>query len=946
MEKTLVIIDGNSLMNRAYYAIQRPMMTKDGMYTQGIFGFLNMLSKIIKDYEPTHIAVAFDRKAPTFRHLEYDEYKAGRKKMPPELAMEFPVLKDILAAMNIHMLEIDGFEADDILGTVSKAAEEDGIKPYIITGDKDAFQLASDKTTVIFTKRGTSEFDAYDEKAVYEKYGFSPQQFIDFKGLMGDQSDNIPGIPGVGEKTATKLILEYGSVENLIASVDGMKKSKLKEKIEENAQLAVMSKRLATICRDIPIEIDFDAMKYEEPDYDKLIEIYKKLEFNLFIKRLTSERKLAGHDASESGEAVSPAASDGAAGAETSGSPYLNESKYDGEIPYGDIAPVVASKAAVIQVSGADELAKALDAMSSADHIWLRVFHDNAHIKKPEISSVCMLALDNGDNAENGGKLYVIHWDDCAPGALAEFFAKYRGRICGHDLKDSYYALFANGAAKLPDPRGYVFETYCDTAITAYLIDPQKKSYELSALMLEAYHKDFPTDKQISEEAGTIDMFGNAWDTQAQLALKIFEASSSLVGEQAAQLARYDLVRVLTEAELPLVEVLASMESCGVRADREVLNTIGDSLKGRIEKLTADIYTLAGEEFNINSPKQLGVILFEKLGLPNGKKTKTGYSTSADILEKIADDHPVVPLILEYRMLTKLNGTYVEGMLPLIDSGEKIHAHFQQTVTATGRLSCTEPNLQNIPVRQDIGRQFRRVFTKSHEDGVLVGADYSQVELRVMAHLSGDKALIDSFEQQSDIHTITASRVFGVPVEDVTPLQRSRAKAVNFGVIYGISAFGLSEDLKISRKEAQAYIDDYFRAHPGVKAYMDSMVEFCKEHNYVTTLLGRRRYISEIHASNFMTRQLGERLAMNTPVQGTAADIMKLAMIRAYRALNEQVCESRLILQIHDELMIDCVAGEEEKVKELLEVSMTDAVQLKVVLAADVNSGNSWYDLK
>lgn len=945
MEKTLVIIDGNSLMNRAYYAIQRPMMTKDGMYTQGIFGFLNMLSKIIKDYEPTHIAVAFDRKAPTFRHLEYDEYKAGRKKMPPELAMEFPVLKDILAAMNIHMLEIDGFEADDILGTVSKAAEEDGIKPYIITGDKDAFQLASDKTTVIFTKRGTSEFDAYDEKAVYEKYGFSPQQFIDFKGLMGDQSDNIPGIPGVGEKTATKLILEYGSVENLIASVDGMKKSKLKEKIEENAQLAVMSKRLATICRDIPIEIDFDAMKYEEPDYDKLIEIYKKLEFNLFIKRLTSERKLAGHDASESGEAVSPAASDGAAGAETSGSPYLNESKYDGEIPYGDIAPVVASKAAVIQVSGADELAKALDAMSSADHIWLRVFHDNAHIKKPEISSVCMLARSN-NNKEDEGTLYTIHWDESAPGALAEFFAKYRGRICGHDLKDSYYALFANGAAKLPDPRGYVFETYCDTAITAYLIDPQKKSYELSALMLEAYHKDFPTDKQISEEAGTIDMFGNAWDTQAQLALKIFEASSSLVGEQAAQLARYDLVRVLTEAELPLVEVLASMESCGVRADREVLNTIGDSLKGRIEKLTADIYTLAGEEFNINSPKQLGVILFEKLGLPNGKKTKTGYSTSADILEKIADDHPVVPLILEYRMLTKLNGTYVEGMLPLIDSGEKIHAHFQQTVTATGRLSCTEPNLQNIPVRQDIGRQFRRVFTKSHEDGVLVGADYSQVELRVMAHLSGDKALIDSFEQQSDIHTITASRVFGVPVEDVTPLQRSRAKAVNFGVIYGISAFGLSEDLKISRKEAQAYIDDYFRAHPGVKAYMDSMVEFCKEHNYVNTLLGRRRYISEIHASNFMTRQLGERLAMNTPVQGTAADIMKLAMIRAYRALNEQVCESRLILQIHDELMIDCVAGEEEKVKELLEVSMTDAVQLKVVLAADVNSGNSWYDLK
>ena len=944
MEKILVIIDGNSLMNRAYYAIQRPMMTKDGMYTQGIFGFLNMLSKILKDYAPTHIAVAFDRKTPTFRHLEYDEYKAGRKKMPPELAMEFPVLKEILDAMNIHMLEIDGFEADDILGTVSKAAEENDIKPYIITGDKDAFQLASDKTTIIFTKRGTSEFDAYDEKAVYEKYGFSPQQFIDFKGLMGDTSDNIPGIPGVGEKTAAKLILEYGSVENIIASVDSMKKSKLRDKIEENAQLAVMSKRLATICRDIPIEIDFEAMKYEEPDYGKLIEIYKKLEFNLFIKRLASEKKLDGLSAAgETDETrtvnaeMLPSESDNDMYAAS------QEQEYDGELPYSDICAIDSSNVTTVQLSSASELKTTLESMKSAGYIWLKVFHDNAHVKKPEISSVCMYACGSS-NAE--GTLYVIQWHEGAPGALSEFFKHYRGKLCGHDLKDSYYALFANGAAVLPDPRGYIFETYCDTAVSAYLIDPQKKSYELSNLMLETYHKDFPTDKQIADESCTIDMFGNAWDTQGRLALMIFEASSLLVGKQAVQLAECGLMQVLGEAELPLVEVLASMEACGVKADRDVLNAIGGSLKERIGKLTSDIYTLAGEGFNINSPKQLGSVLFEKLGLPNGKKTKTGYSTSADILEKISDEHPVVPLILEYRMLTKLNSTYVEGMLPLIDENGKIHAHFQQTVTATGRLSCTEPNLQNIPVRQDIGRQFRRVFTKSYEDGILVGADYSQVELRVMAHLSGDSALIDSFEQHSDIHTMTASRVFRVPAEDVTPLQRSRAKAVNFGVIYGISAFGLSEDLKISRKEAQEYIDDYFRAHPGVRDYMNSMVEFCREHNYVTTLLGRRRYISEIHASNFMTRQLGERLAMNTPVQGTAADIMKLAMIRAYRALNEQMCKSRLILQIHDELMIDCIAGEEEKVKELLEVSMTDAVQLRVVLAADVNTGNSWYDLK
>lgn len=933
-------------MNRAYYAIQRPMMTKDGMYTQGIFGFLNMLNKIIKDYEPTHIAVAFDRKAPTFRHLEYDEYKAGRKKMPHELAMEFPVLKDILAAMNIHMLETDGFEADDILGTVSKAAEAEDIRPYIITGDKDAFQLASDKTTVIFTKRGTSEFDAYDEKAVYEKYGFSPLQFIDFKGLMGDQSDNIPGIPGVGEKTATKLILEYGSVENLIASIDSMKKSKLKEKIEENAQLAVMSKRLATICRDIPIEIDFEKMKFTEPDYGKLIEIYKKLEFNSFIKRLSAEHKLAESPAQDaSAHADKHSGFDAGPYGEPADSYYEIDMSYGiaGSENYGDasvykdIPAVTASSASVIHVSGADELEKAAAEMEGAEYIWLKVFHDNAHIRKPEISSVCIFAE---------GKLYTIHWEDGIAETLKNFFMNTKAKICGHDLKDGYYALFAENAAECAESRGYIFETFYDTAVAAYLIDPQRKSYELSELILEAYHKDFPTDKQIREEASAIDMFGNAWDTQAKLALKIFEASSSLIPAQSAQIAQFGLQRVYTEAELPLIEVLASMESCGVKADSGVLNEIGDSLKSRIEKLTADICALAGEEFNINSPKQLGVILFEKLGLPNGKKTKTGYSTSADILEKIQDEHPIVPLILEYRLLTKLNGTYVEGMLPLIDENGFIHAHFQQTVTATGRLSCTEPNLQNIPVRQDIGRQFRRVFTKSREDGVLVGADYSQVELRVMAHLSGDSALMDSFEQESDIHTITASRVFGTPIEDVTPLQRSRAKAVNFGVIYGISAFGLSEDLKISRKEAQEYIDDYFRAHPGVKKYMDSMVKFCKENNYVTTLLGRRRYISEIHASNFMTRQLGERLAMNTPVQGTAADIMKLAMIKTYRALNENNCVSRLILQVHDELMIDCVSNEAEKVKELLEVCMTDAVQLKVVLAADVNSGNSWYDLK
>ena len=919
MEKTLVIIDGNSLLNRAYYAIQRPMMTREGLYTQGIYGFLNMLNKILKDYEPSHIAVAFDRKAPTFRHLEYDEYKAGRKKMPLELAMEFDPLKEVLRAMNITILEIDGFEADDILGTVSLDAENHGMKVFIVTGDKDSFQLASDSTTIIYTKRGTSDFDAYDTKAVYDRYQLTPQQFIDLKGLMGDSSDNIPGIPGVGEKTAIKLLLEYGSLNNLIASLDDMKPGKLKDKIVENAQQAVMSRRLATICRDIPLDYNLDDMTYVSPDYDALIELYKKLEFNSFIKKLNQEGKaalLSSSAADSSGETGDIS---------------------DEDLPYPDLARVRAGEVETVMVSGEEALDKALKELSSAPLIWLKVFHDNSHIKEPSVFSVCMLA-------EN--RLYAIVWEEFTGSALRKFFMSWQGKICGHDLKDSYYALFRKEAAAARENSPAVFTTYYDTAIAAYLIDPQKKSYELSTLVLEEFHRDFPTDKQISEETAVIDIFGQALKKQASLAADIFDAASELAAIQQKRLLSYDLIRVYEEAELPLIEVLASMESQGIRVDAQALRSIGESLKDGIEKHTENIYRLAGEEFNINSPKQLGSILFEKLALPNGKKTKTGYSTSADVLEKLADEHEIIPEILEYRLLTKLNGTYVEGMLPLIDEKGYIHAHFQQTVTATGRLSCTEPNLQNIPVRQELGRQFRKVFIKSQDRGTLVGADYSQVELRVMAHLSEDPALLKAFEDNSDIHTVTAARVFHVDEADVTPLQRSRAKAVNFGVIYGISAFGLSEDLKISRKEAQEYIDGYFRAHPGVKSYMDSMVEFCRANNYVSTIMGRRRYISEIHASNFMTRQLGERLAMNTPVQGSAADIMKLAMIKTYHALNENNLSSRTVLQVHDELIIDCPGQEKEKIKELLEECMRDALKLKVVLAADVNTGDSWFDLK
>lgn len=926
MEKALVIIDGNSLLNRAYYAIQRPMITAEGMYTQGIYGFLNMLNKILADYSPEYIAVAFDRKAPTFRHLEYSEYKAGRKKMPPELAMEFPVLKEILEAMRIHMLEIDGFEADDIIGTVAAAGEKAGLAPLIITGDKDALQLATDVTKVIFTKRGISEFEVYDREAMLQRYGLTPKQFIDLKGLMGDASDNIPGIPGVGEKTATKLLLEYGSVENLIASVDSMKKSKLKEKIEENAQLAVMSKRLATINTAVPIEFDFESMRCEEPDTDRLVELYKRLEFNSFLKKMKGKSS-----ADSAGEKAGKKAAAGEDGGRKS---QAKEAVSESDFPF--LYPV-SGDADVIYAETEEQLRHMSEILAAQEAVWLKVFHDNSHLLSPEISSICLASAD---------RMYFIRWSQEKAPALAEFFRGFQGRICGHDLKPDYYALLCAQAAEARGERGFAFETGFDTSVAEYVLEPQKNSYELSQLMLEYFHEEFPTEKEMAEETSAIDLFGEMYEKQAQTGRRILAASSRIAAVQAERLTAEQLSSVLQRVELPLIEVLADMEKNGIRVDAGKLEEIGDFLKEKISEVTEKIYDAAGEEFNINSPKQLGAILFDKLKLPPGKKTKSGYSTNAEVLERLAQDYPIAEQVLEFRMLTKLNGTYVEGMLPLIDSEGKIHAHFQQTVTATGRLSCTEPNLQNIPVRQELGRMLRKVFTASDQEHILVGADYSQIELRIMAHLSGDPALIESFENRMDIHQSTAARVFDVAPEDVTPLQRSRAKAVNFGVIYGISAFGLSSDLKISRKEAQQYIDDYFLKHPQVKQYMDRMVEECRENGFVTTMSGRRRKINEIHASNYMTKQLGERLAMNTPVQGTAADIMKLAMTETYRRLNREAPEARMILQVHDELILDVPLSLRETAMKILEESMCGAAQLKVPLEAEVSAGNDWYSVK
>lgn len=887
MAKRIIIIDGNSLLNRAYYAMQRPMITRDGVYTQGIFGFMNMINKIMEDYGPDYMAVAWDMKAPTFRHKEYDEYKAGRRKMSPELAMEFPIVKEIMDAMHIANLEIEGFEADDIIGTLSRIAEEEGLSPLIITGDKDALQLTSDTTKVLITRKGISEFDLYDRSKMIDRYELTPEQFIDLKGLMGDSSDNIPGIPGIGEKTGIKLLKQFGSVEALVAGTDHIKAAKLRQKVEENIQMAIMSKRLATINRYVPLEMDLATFRVREPDYETLVGIYTRLEFNSFLKRLK-------HDGVEIDSA----------------SDELDMGAYSVEII---------------------ETAEALDALrklSDGETITIKVFGSDDHVAGARIDGIAML---------RGNTCWYLVENETTREPITELLNEKHFRFQGHDLAADYYMLLAEGIRS--------FTTVFDSQVAAYVLDPARSSYDIKVMALDMLRHEIPSQKEFLEDAGQTTLFGTDHSAYANYGLHWCVVSDALRAQQEKQLVQAESEFVCREIEFPLIRVLADMEHVGIRVDGSMLEEIGRRLTANIDQIQQDIYELAGETFNINSPTQLGPILFEKLGLPAGKKTKRGYSTSADILKKIADKHPIIDRILEYRTITKLYSTYVEGLRPLIDQNGRIHAHFQQTVAATGRLSCTEPNLQNIPVRTEEGRELRKAFA-SDEGTILIGADYSQIELRILAHLSGDENLIEAFNHGDDIHRMTASRVFGLPYDQVTSLDRSKAKAVNFGVIYGMSSFGLSENLHITRKEADSYIRDYFSKHPAVKAYMDGQIALAREHGFTTTVFGRRRYINEIKASNFMTRQLGERLAMNSPIQGTAADIIKIAMNKVYYELEERGMRSRLILQIHDELIINTFPEELEQVKELLIRNMESAADLAVKLTCDMNQGTTWYELK
>ncbi|MDR0851890.1 MAG: DNA polymerase I [Clostridiales Family XIII bacterium] len=928
---TLVIIDGNSLINRAYYAIQRPMITSEGIYTQGIYGFLTMLNKIVTDHVPDYICVTFDRKAPTFRHEEYAEYKAGRKGMPLELAMQLPYLKDILAAMNIEMFETDGFEADDLIGTLAAQGEAAGLEPLIISGDRDTLQLVTKKTKVLFTKKGISEFDLFDEDEFKEKYGFPPLQFIDYKGLMGDNSDNIPGLPGVGEKTASKLILEYGTIENLIEKSDTISNQKLREKVEENAQLALMSKRLATIVTNAPIEIDLEKMRYGVADAAKLAPIYRKLEFKSFLKKLEMPDVAGDPKGSPDGS--------GSFGTQD----FLSAAD---ELSAYEDAPAFCTPAfETVVVSSVDQIEEIKVALQDEPYAVIKGFGDNNHRDTPIVYGINIMTTKCHYyiSCDSDSKLFVetlrIVGDSNIP-------------LIAHNFQTDVY-MYRRILKTLPADvqntvlyAGYEPNILFDTAVAQYLVDPNGSNESIHALCASYFSVDIPDESTFFQGVQT-DLFADTAQRESEYGRKWCCAVLSLKNAIEPKISAMELAELLKKIELPLIEPLADMESEGIKLDKEVLLAVGNILNEGIEALEKDIYEMSGQTFNINSPQQLGNVLFEGMGLPHGKMTQRGYSTSADTLEKLRDENPIIDKILKYRTYAKLNGTYVDGLIPLIGTDGKIHAHFQQTIAATGRLSCTEPNMQNIPIRQEPGREIRRAFIPDNDEYVLLGADYSQIELRILAHFSGDPMLTEDFRLGADIHTRTAARVFGVLDEkDVTPQQRSNAKAVNFGIIYGMSSFGLSEDLKITRKEAERYINDYFAEHQAVKAYLNECVARAKTKGYAVTLMGRRRAIPELTASNYMVRQFGERLAMNTPIQGSAADIIKLAMIGVYKALREKKLSSRVILQVHDELIIHAHKSELEEAQDILKREMENAVKLEVPLVVDLNTGNSWYELK
>jgi len=845
----LMILDGNSIVNRAFFGV-RPLNAPDGTPTNAIFGFLNILQRMLDEQKPDAVCVSFDRREPTFRHKAYDGYKAQRKGMPEELAAQMPVLKETLDAMGIRRYELSGYEADDILGTVSVKCAEKGWDCVVVTGDKDSLQLITDTTTVcnVKTRMGQTETINYTPAVFREEYGFDPPQMVDLKALMGDSSDNIPGVPGVGEKTAMELVRRYGTVENIFADLSALDiKEGLRKKLAAGEESARMSYWLATILKEVPMKFDPAENRWDHDYTDALYPLFKRLGFQKFIEKWGVQE---GETAVETVQAAA--------------------------LPHVDVTD--------------SELPTLLEAVKAAP----------------------VLAVDFVENLDrlelcDGKTVYAASWSTCGDGyneLLQAVFSPDRPKL-GHHVKELMNVLARENLSR----EGFLF----DTALAAYLLDVNESEYPLGRV----------TARYLGEEqSGT-------------------QAIYNLYPVLNARLKELDMEKLYTDIELPLCMVLSDMEQAGFYVDRKALYDFGESLNGDIERLQNSIWQHAGHEFNINSPKQLGEVLFEELMLPSGKKTKTGWSTNVDVMEKLRGKHPIVDEVLEYRTLTKLKSTYAEGLLKVIGKDGRIRSSFQMTVTATGRLSSTEPNLQNIPVRKKLGAEIRKMFVAG-PGMVLVDADYSQIELRLLAHISGDEAMRDAFLSGEDFHTVTASKVFNVPIEEVTPVLRSRAKAVNFGIVYGISAFSLAQDIGVFPNEAKAYMDAYLDKYHGVRDYMDKIKAQAKADGYVETLFHRRRWLPELKSSNFNVRSFGERVALNMPVQGTAADVIKLAMVNVHHRLKEEKLNARLILQVHDELIVECPESEAEQVQALLKEEMENAVHYSVPLIAEAHIGHSW----
>ncbi|ATO38207.1 MULTISPECIES: DNA polymerase I [Geobacillus] len=876
LKKKLVLIDGNSVAYRAFFAL--PLLHNDkGIHTNAVYGFTMMLNKILAEEQPTHLLVAFDAGKTTFRHETFQEYKGGRQQTPPELSEQFPLLRELLKAYRIPAYELDHYEADDIIGTLAARAEQEGFEVKIISGDRDLTQLASRHVTVDITKKGITDIEPYTPETVHEKYGLTPEQIVDLKGLMGDKSDNIPGVPGIGEKTAVKLLKQFGTVENVLASIDEVKGEKLKENLRQHRDLALLSKQLASICRDAPVELSLDDIVYEGQDREKVIALFKELGFQSFLEKMAA-----------------PAA--------------------EGEKPLEEM------EFAIVDVITEEMLA---DKAALVVEVMEENYHD---------APIVGIALVN-----EHGRFFMRPETALADSQFLAWLADETKKKSMFDAKRAVVALKWKGI----ELRGVAF----DLLLAAYLLNPAQDAGDIAAVAKMKQYEAVRSDEAVYGKGAKRSLPDE--QTLAEHLVRKAAAIWALEQPFMDDLRNNEQDQLLTKLEQPLAAILAEMEFTGVNVDTKRLEQMGSELAEQLRAIEQRIYELAGQEFNINSPKQLGVILFEKLQLPVLKKTKTGYSTSADVLEKLAPHHEIVENILHYRQLGKLQSTYIEGLLKVVrpDTG-KVHTMFNQALTQTGRLSSAEPNLQNIPIRLEEGRKIRQAFVPSEPDWLIFAADYSQIELRVLAHIADDDNLIEAFQRDLDIHTKTAMDIFHVSEEEVTANMRRQAKAVNFGIVYGISDYGLAQNLNITRKEAAEFIERYFASFPGVKQYMENIVQEAKQKGYVTTLLHRRRYLPDITSRNFNVRSFAERTAMNTPIQGSAADIIKKAMIDLAARLKEEQLQARLLLQVHDELILEAPKEEIERLCELVPEVMEQAVTLRVPLKVDYHYGPTWYDAK